>query len=75
MAHRFPIGTTYTTTKKVGRKFIKTEHVVTEQLTVIDSKGRIVREYYTASHEFCGQAVADNDVVATTIARGCGLLL
>ena len=73
MTHRFPIGTKFETVKKVGTKHIRTAHVVTEQMTVTNSKGEVVRRYYEAEHEFCGQMVTDHDVCDTTIARGSGL--
>lgn len=71
--HRFPIGTQFITTCKAdrgfGRRQVSTRHTITEQLTVTNSKGEVVRVYYQATHEFCGQAVTDPDVCDTTIAR------
>ena len=65
MSHRFPIGTKYETRGKVKRIC-----TVTEQLTVTNSKGEIVKEYYESQHEFCGQIVTDHDVRDVTVARG-----
>jgi hypothetical protein len=63
--HQFPIGTQYTTGGKHPRLCVITEH-----MTVTNSRGEIVQTYYQASHEFCGQRVTDNNVCAVTIARG-----
>lgn len=65
MAHRFPIGTRFTTRGKAPR-----ESVVVDQLTTTNSKGEVVRESYVTSHEFCGQQILGHDVCDTAIARG-----
>jgi hypothetical protein len=63
--HRFPIGTQYTSRNgKVSRVC-----TVSDQLTVTNSKGEVVRLYYHATHEFMGQKLTDHDVGDTTIAR------
>ena len=62
---RFKIGTVY----KSGGKHPNT-CTVTDILTTRDSKGDLVAIRYVSIHNFCGQMVADNDVVETTIARG-----
>jgi hypothetical protein len=63
--HRFPIGTQYT-----GRNGKVTRVcTVSEQLTVTDSTGAIVKEYYHSTHEFLGGRITDYDVCETTIAR------
>ncbi len=63
--HRFPIGTQYKTRGKFPRLC-----TVTDQLTVTNSKGEIVKVFYTSEHEFCGQLVTNTDVCDTTIAMG-----
>jgi hypothetical protein len=63
--HRFPIGTQYKTRGKFPRLC-----TVTDQLTVTNSKGEIVKTYYHSTHEFCGQLVTNTDVCDTTIAMG-----
>lgn len=63
--HRFPIGTRFT--RRNGK--VTQECEVTEQLTVINSKGEVVKCYYEARHLFCGQWVTDHDICDTTIAR------
>ena len=63
--HRFPIGTQYKTRGKFPRFC-----TVTDQLTVTNSKGGIVKCYYHSTHDFCGQLVTDYDVNDTTIAMG-----
>jgi hypothetical protein len=65
MAHLYPIGTVFMTRGKHPRTC-----TVVDQLTTKNSKGEVVSERYVAAHEFCGQKVHDNDVVAVTIARG-----
>ena len=64
-AHRFPIGTKYTTRGK---------HVqvctVVDQLTTTNSLGKVVANSYITSHEFCGQTVTETGVADSTIARG-----
>lgn len=61
---RFNIGTTYLSTGK--RKDVCT---VTDILKTYNSAGELVSLRYVATHQFMGQAVADSDVVETTIAR------
>lgn len=63
--HRFPIGTQYKTRGKHPRLC-----TVTEQLTVTNSKGKVVKTYYHATHEFLGQTITDFNVCDATIARG-----
>ena len=63
--HRFPIGTQYKTRGKFPRLC-----TVTDQLTVTNSKGEIVKTYYHSIHDFCGQFVTNTDVCDTTIAMG-----
>lgn len=65
MAHRFPIGTKFTTRGKAPR-----EAVVIDQLTTTNSKGEVVRESYITEHKFLGRRIAERDVCDTTIARG-----
>lgn len=61
---RFPIGTTY---ESRGKQ--KNLHTVVDILKTYNSKGDLVKIRYVATHQFCGQTVADYDVVDTTIAR------
>ena len=63
--HRFPIGTQFT--MRTG----KVSHLctVSDQLTVTNARGEVVRRYYHATHPFMGQTLTDHDVVDTTIAR------
>jgi len=68
--HRFPIGTKYTTSRRAGRRLHTTSHTVVDQMTVTNASGEVVRRFYVAEHEFCGQMVRDYDVCDTTIARG-----
>jgi hypothetical protein len=63
--HRFPIGTQY---KTIGKHPLLC--TVVDHLTTTNSKGEIVAERYVTTHEFCGQPVAEFNVVDTTIARG-----
>ena len=65
LKHRFPIGTQYKTRGKHPNLC-----TVTEQLTVTNSKGEIVRIYYQSEHSFCGQIVVNADVVDASIAMG-----
>lgn len=65
MAHRFDIGTQYEIKTKARRDV----YIVEDQLTVTNSKGEIVKEYYICSHIFMGQKVMDHDVCDTLIAR------
>lgn len=65
MAHRFEIGTRY----EVKTKARKDVFTVEDQMTVTNSKGEIVKEYYTCSHLFMDQKVMDHNVCDTTIAR------
>lgn len=67
--HRFPIGTKFTTSRKVRNRLVTTSHVVVDQMTVTNAHGEVVRRYYVTEHEFCGQMVRVNDVCDTTIAR------
>lgn len=59
----------------IGTKF-KTRHKHPKLCTVVNIlrtynvEGHLVKIRYVATHEFCGQTVADNDVVAATIAMG-----
>lgn len=64
MAHRFEIGTQYMSSGKHKRVC-----TVTDQLTVTNSKGEVIKRYYQSKHEFAGQAVYEHDVCDTTIAR------
>jgi hypothetical protein len=68
--HRFPIGTRFTTHKKVRNRLYTTSHTVVDQMTVTNAAGEVVRTFYVAEHEFGGQMVRDNEVCDTTIARG-----
>lgn len=63
--HRFPIGTQY-----LSRGKHPVLCTVVDQLTTYNSKGEIVRTAYVSEHQFLGQAVRENDVCDTTIARG-----
>lgn len=65
MAHTYPIGTVFKTRGKHPLTCTVVDH-----LTTTNSKGEVVRERYVATHQFCGQTVEDQDVVAVTIARG-----
>lgn len=65
MKHRFPIGTMYHTRGPNPRLC-----TVTEQLTVTNSKGEVVKCYYETTHMFLNQPITNYDVVDTTIARG-----
>jgi hypothetical protein len=62
---RFAIGTKYKTQGKHGR-----ECTVTDILRTYNAAGDLVSIRYVSTHQFCGQAVTDRDVVDTTIARG-----
>lgn len=64
-AHRFPIGTQYMSRGKNPRVC-----TVVDQLTTTNSRGEAVAVRYITSHEFCGQAVTQTDVVDATIALG-----
>lgn len=59
----YPIGTTYTNRK--GQTC-----TVTDVWTTTDSSGEVVRIRYVTVHQFCGQWVAESDVVPVTIAKG-----
>ena len=62
---RFPIGTKFMTRNgKVSRVCTVSDH-----MTVTNSQGIVVKRYYQATHEFCGQSVTDHEVCDTTIAR------
>jgi hypothetical protein len=63
--HKFPIGTQFRTGGKHPRLCTITDH-----MTVTNSRGEVVRTFYQATHEFCGQPVLDADVCEVTIARG-----
>lgn len=64
--HKFPIGTKFQTrTGKASRLCTVIDH-----MTVTNSKGEVVKTFYQASHDFCGQQVIDHDVCEVTIARG-----
>lgn len=63
--HAFAIGTRFKTGGKQPRICVVTEH-----MTVTNSRNEIVRTFYQATHEFCGQQVLDADVCEVTIARG-----
>ena len=65
MIHRFPIGTQY---RPAGKHAKVT--TVTDQLTLTNSKGEILRVSYLTKHEFLGQMITNHDVCDTTIARG-----
>jgi len=43
---------------------------ITECFKTYDSKGNLVKTSYQSTHDFLGQAVRNNDVCETTIARG-----
>lgn len=62
--HRFPLGTQYLIKRNKSAQLC----TVTDQLTVTNSRGDIVREYYTSVHDFCGQTVTNYEVLDTTIA-------
>lgn len=68
-AHRFPIGTRYTTRHGTGRKAFSREHTIVDQLTTLNAAGDVVDLRYVCAHEFCGQTVTESDVCDTTIAR------
>ena len=61
-----PIGTQYL---PKGRKNAKV-CTITECFKTFDSEGNLVRVFYQSKHDFLGQAVINNDVCETTIARG-----
>ena len=63
---KYPIGTQYL---PMGRKNAKV-CTITECFKTYDSKGNLVKISYQSKHDFLGQAVINNDVCATTIARG-----
>ena len=64
--HKFPIGTQFNSRNGRASRLC----TVTDQMTVTNSKGEVVKTFYQASHEFCGQQVVDHDVCEVTIARG-----
>lgn len=61
---RFAVGTAF---RPAGKDYVCT---VTDYLVTRNLAGEIVKVRYVATHELCGQAVTDSDVVETTIARG-----
>ena len=63
--HRFPIGTQYV--RNTGKR--RDVCTVVDQLTLINSKGEVLRRSYVTAHPFCGQQVTEHDVCDTTIAR------
>lgn len=65
----YPIGTKFKTGGKRPRLC-----TVTDILKTYNSADELVRTRYVATHEFCGQQVADSDVNAVTIARGIAAL-
>lgn len=65
----FPIGTVYQTRGKHPRKC-----TVTDQLTVTNSRGKVVRRYYKSVHVLNDQLITDHDVRHTTIAMGSPVL-
>ena len=62
---RFPIGTKYFTRGKHPRLCTVTDYHVTRNM-----RGEVVRARYVSEHDFLGQAVTNNDVCDTTVARG-----
>lgn len=62
---RYPIGTRFKTRGKHPR-----DCTVVDVLRTFNSMSELVRVRYVATHEFMGQTLRNNDVVATTIARG-----
>ena len=62
---QFKIGTQFKTRGKAPRLCTVVDIYQTYNLA-----GELVKTRYVATHEFCGQFVADYDVVASTIAMG-----
>ena len=62
---KYPIGTKYLPMGKHAKVC-----TITECFKTYDSKGNLVKISYQSTHDFLGQAVINNDVCATTIARG-----
>jgi len=62
---RFKPGTTFSTRGKHPKIC-----TVTDVLTTLNLAGEVVKIRYEATHQFCGQTVADSDVCETTIAIG-----
>lgn len=64
-----------TTEYAIGTQFMtRDKHpklcTVVDVLKTYNSKGELVSTRYVATHEFCGAAITDSNVVAVTIARG-----
>lgn len=66
MTGDYPIGTKYT--GRNGRGF-RVCTVIDVHHTYSKLTGELVKTRYVATHDFCGQAVTDYDVVQPTIAR------
>lgn len=62
---RFAIGTQYKTRGQRPRLC-----TVIEILRTFNSRDELVSIRYVSTHEFCGQSVAEHDVVEATIAMG-----
>jgi hypothetical protein len=62
---KYPIGTQYLPMRKHAKVC-----TITECFKTYDSKGNLVKTSYQSTHDFLGQAVRNNDVCETTIARG-----
>jgi len=61
---KFPVGTTFHSSGKHPRVCTVTDYWVTSNLA-----GDIVRTSYVATHEFCGQTVAETDILEISIAK------
>ena len=64
-AHKYNVGTEYKTRGKHPRLCI-----VSDLMTLTNSKGETVKTFYKSEHSFLGQTITDHEVVETTIARG-----
>ena len=62
---KYPIGTKFSTGGKHPRLCVVSDYLTTRNLS-----GNVVKTEYTATHEFCGQIVAESGLCETTIARG-----
>ncbi len=62
---RYPIGTKFKTRGKTPRLC-----TVVDILRTYDNAGEMTSLRYVATHQFCGQVMADTNVVETTITMG-----